>query len=388
MSQTRSDSGIFDFIEIDHNLQNYESERDFCLKDSIKFAFFWCFGDTRRVNSSAYIIAEIGVNHNGDLNLAKKLVEEAKRMGADAAKFQTFTAESLVGENVPKVPYQMDTTDHGESHFDMIKKLELSRPDHKKLFDYCAKIGIDFLSTPYDVDSAKFLSELGVVAFKTASADLIDCDLHEYLSSTGKPVYVSVGMATLDEIEKTLQIYDGKNARKLVTLLHCVSNYPCRPESLNLAVLPVLKSTFGTEIGYSDHSEGFLAACISRAFGAKVFEKHFTMDRSLPGPDHKASADLIEFSEWVSKIRQTEVMLGSPIKKIQDEEMDMRKVSRKSLTLSRTLPAGSIVEAKDLILKRPGTGVAGEFRSYFVGKRTRQELRANTMIRKEDVESK
>jgi len=309
------------------------------------------------MKNKIFLIAEIGVNHNGDIQLAKKMIDAAKSSGADAVKFQTFTAKELVSYGTPKVRYQQSTTSPDESHYEMIKKLELKRDDHFLLKSYCEEVGIEFLSTPYDVDSAKFLNdELDVRLFKTASADIVDLPLHRYIASTGKHSLVSVGMATLGEIEDVVNIYRTSGSENL-TLLHCVSSYPCADESLNMNVMSTLKSAFQLPVGYSDHSVGHEAAVLSVAFGATVIEKHFTLDKNLSGPDHMASSTPEEFSFLKVAVRRAENMLGSPVKFCQDEEKEMATVSRKSITLVCDLRAGDKIESRHLVMRRPGTGL-------------------------------
>lgn len=329
------------------------------------------------MNNHVYIIAEAGVNHNGNLDMAYKLVDAAVKTGADAVKFQTFTAEALVSPMTQKVAYQMDTTPHEESHFDMLKQLELSKKEHQLLFKYCVKKGIEFVSTPYDVESAKFLNELGVQTYKTASADIVDLTLHRFLSETGKKVIIATGMATLGEIEEVVNIYPDKSK---ITLLHCVSNYPCSIESLNLKAIQTLKHAFNVEVGYSDHSVGSLAATISVALGGSVVEKHFTLDKTLPGPDHKASSDYLEFSELVDSIRSAEVALGSPAKLCQAEEAEMAAVSRKSIVLSRNVKKGEIITEDHIALKRPGTGLYAREILNVLNKKARYDLSKDHML--------
>lgn len=262
---------------------------------------------------NTYIIAEIGVNHAGKVELAKQMILAAKEAGADAVKFQTFTAEALVTKGTPKVKYQENTTSANEDHYNMIKNLEFKNEDHPEVFNYCKSIEIDFISTPYDIESAKFLNELGVSVFKVASADIVDLPLHEYLASTKKPVIIATGMATIGEIETVVNIYRERENLN-ICLLHCVSNYPCSNESLNLSAMNMIGSTFQVPIGFSDHSVGDLAACLTVALSAKVVEKHFTLDKNMPGPDHKASSTPEEFASLVSMIRLSETMLGNPFK--------------------------------------------------------------------------
>lgn len=335
---------------------------------------------------SCYLIAEIGVNHNGDIGLAKKMILEAKNSGADAVKFQTFTAEALVTKSTPKVAYQQNTTSPDESHYEMIRRLELGKTDHVMLFDYCQILGIDFISTPYDIESAVFLNNMGVKLFKTASADLVDLPLQEYLASTGKPVMVATGMANLGEIEQVVNIFDENNNPNLL-LLHCVSNYPCSDIALNLKVLHTLSSAFQLPVGYSDHSEGFLAAALSVSLGAKVIERHFTLDKNMAGPDHKASSTPDEFREMVMWVRRSEVMLGSAKKVRQYEEEQMATVSRKSLVVAHAIKAGQLISREDLRLMRPGTGVGASSIASIVGRRANKDIDQFQQISWSDLES-
>jgi N-acetylneuraminate synthase/N,N'-diacetyllegionaminate synthase len=304
----------------------------------------------------AYLIAEIGVNHNGNIDLAKEMILLAKECGADAVKFQTYKTALLASPETPKVDYQKKTTDLNESHYDMLKKLELSRNDHIELFQFCKKNHINFLSTPYDINSAKFLKDLGVNFFKTASADIVDLPLHEFIASTGNPTIISTGMSTMSEIKKVIDIYKKKKNNNFI-LLHCVSNYPCSDQSLNMNAISTIKNKFLCPVGYSDHSIGNLAAVIAISKGAKLIEKHFTKDKSLNGPDHKASSDPDEFKELVKNVRRSEKMLGSFIKNIQEEEIQMSSVSKKSIFLSRNLKKNAIIKISDVFIKRPGNGI-------------------------------
>jgi len=308
------------------------------------------------------------------------MIDAAKSSGADAVKFQTFSAEALVSQGTPKVCYQESTTSPDESHYEMIQRLELKRKDHFLLKSYCEEVGIEFISTPYDVDSAKFLhEELDVRLFKTASADIVDLPLHQYIASTGKHSIVSVGMATLGEIEDVVSIYRNSGSQNL-TLLHCVSNYPCADESLNLNVMLTLKNAFQLEVGYSDHSIGYEAAVLSVAFGATIIEKHFTLDKNLSGPDHLASSTPQEFAELKVAVRRAENMLGSPIKRCQDEERQMSLVSRKSITLKCNLKAGDKIESNHLVMLRPGTGLMARDFDKVCGMKVRHDLDAGHQI--------
>lgn len=323
--------------------------------------------------SDCLIIAEIGVNHNGSIDLAKRLIDSAKNSGANAVKFQSFRADKLALRDTPKVDYQKSTTASGETHYQMLKRLELSDDDHYELFNYCKLNDIDFMSTPYDVESASFLMELGVKYFKTASADITDIPLHKYLASTGIPTLVATGMASLGEVEVVVDIYNKANSSDLL-LLHCVSNYPCSDESLNLRALKTLSSAFSLPVGLSDHSVGSLAASLSVALNVKVIEKHFTLDKAFDGPDHRASSTPDEFMELVHSVRRAELMLGSERKCCQPEEYQMSQVSRKSLVTNRSILAGEKLAAKDLQLKRPGDGISARFIEKVVGLTVRHNL--------------
>ncbi|MDB9357946.1 N-acetylneuraminate synthase [Nodularia spumigena] len=323
--------------------------------------------------SRAYLIAEIGVNHNGDVDLAKQMIDAAKKAGADAVKFQTFSADSLVSLETPKVNYQKNTTSPDETHYDMIRRLELDHQAHYELFNYCTEKSIDFLSTPYDVDSAQFLLKLGVKLFKTASADIVDLPLQRYIASTGNPTIVATGMAGLGEIEQVVDLYEEVGNPNLV-LLHCVSNYPCSDQSLNLRAMNTLAQAFSLPVGFSDHSEGFLAAVIAVSMGAKVIEKHFTLDKAMSGPDHRASSTPEEFAQLVQNVRRAEVMLGSPRKTCQSEERQMATVSRKSIVLARSMQVGEEIAPSDIRMMRPGTGLGAILIPKVIGQKVRKDL--------------
>ncbi len=327
-----------------------------------------------------YIIAEIGVNHRGDVCLAKEMIKAAKDSGADAVKFQTFTADALVSINTPKVKYQETTTDVNESHYDMIKALEFKRDDHLPVIEFCQSLDIDFISTPYDVDSADFLNSIGVTIFKTASADIVDLDLHNYLAKLNKRVIIATGMSTLGEVEEAVKIYQAHNTLDKVTLLHCVSNYPCQHKSLNIRSMQTLANAFGTDVGFSDHSIGSIGATVSVSLGAAVIEKHFTLDKLMNGPDHKASSTPEEFSELVQSIRTAELCLGKLSKVVVEEELQMRSVSRKSLFLKKGILEGQIISNDDICLKRPGTGLYAKYRKVIAGSKAARNLAHGKML--------
>ena len=253
--------------------------------------------------------------------------------------------------------YQKASGHANETHLDMLKSLELSFDQQQQLFLYCVERGIDFISTPYDVDSARFLVELGVKFIKTASADLVDVLLHRFIATQKVPVLVATGMADFDEIAKTLEIYKSAKHDDVV-LLHCVSNYPCSLESINMRSMATMATTFGLSVGYSDHSVGSHAAMASVALGGVVIEKHFTLDKSLPGPDHKASSTPAEFADLVRNVRLIETLMGQGEKMMQTEEAEMSEVSRKSLAFKRDLSAGTVISHDDICLIRPNVGIS------------------------------
>tara|TARA_Y200000002_G_scaffold383102_1_gene403220 strand:- start:442 stop:1470 length:1029 start_codon:yes stop_codon:yes gene_type:complete len=329
-----------------------------------------------------YFLAEIGVNHNGSLAKAKKLIESAKKCGASGVKFQTFSAKNLAETSTPKVKYQVETTGNKETHFQMLEKLELSFDEQVQLNKYCKKLKIDFISTPYDIESAKFLNKLKVPFFKTASADLVDVELHEYIASKNAPVVISVGMATYNEIQKTLNIYKGKN--KNIILLHCVSNYPCSDISLNLNVIKTLKNKYKFPVGFSDHSKGSEAAIAATALGAFFFEKHITLNKKDKGPDHKASSSIKEFKDLVRSVKRAHTMMGIAVKKVQIEEMEMLAVSRKSIRYDIDLNKGTILNKNNLIFKRPGDGINPQRVKMILGKKLKRSVKAGQKVRLSD----
>lgn len=339
------------------------------------------FSDLKR----CYIVAEIGVNHNGDIELAKRLIDSAKTSGADAVKFQTFSASRLAGRSTPKVAYQLISSPKEESHYEMLERLELSFEDHIILLDYCKSLSIDFISTPYDISCAAFLADIGVKYIKTASADLTDIPLQNFVASLKVPTIIATGMANLGEIEEVINIY-SKNFHEDVILLHAVSNYPCSDASLNLRSIDTLSDAFALPIGFSDHSIGSLAATIAITKGAKVIEKHFTLRNDMDGPDHRASSTPDEFSDLVRNIRRTEIMLGDSRKRCRSEEMQMAQVSRKSIVLSRDVRGGEVLTMGDITMMRPGTGISPKFIPEILGRKLRFNLKAGHQIDWVDLE--
>ena len=304
------------------------------------------------------IIAEIGVNHNGDIELAKKMVESAKDAGADTVKFQTFQATRLASASTPKVAYQVDKGAAGEGQIEMLKKLELSQPEFQELKRYCDKIGIEFCSTPFSKEDAIFLCSLGVSTIKVASPDIIDRTLHEFLATTDKKIILSSGMSTHEEIAATLSLYDKGSRESRLSLLLCTSAYPTNPIDVHLKSLSTLQSTFRIPVGLSDHTAENYAAFAAVALGAVIIEKHFTLDRGLPGPDQAASSTPEDFAELVKGIRVIELALGTANKGIVPAEEESRKISRKSIFAAHNLSKGHTLTEQDFSYQRPGTGIS------------------------------
>lgn len=332
-----------------------------------------------------FIIAEVGVNHNGDLFQAKKLVDAAIRSGADAVKFQTFKADLLVTHTGRKAKYQSDNEKKEGTQQEMLRRVELSYEDFAQLHSYCDERGIIFLSTPFEQGSAKFLFELNVPAFKVSSSDLSNIPFLRTIGEYGKPVILSSGMSTMAEIKDAIDMVIATGNEE-IALLHCVSNYPTRPADLNLRVITTLKERIHKPIGFSDHSMGTYAAVAAVALGATIIEKHITLDQNAQGPDHKASLNPEEFKELVTAIRSTELALGSGEKFLSDEEVENRAVARKSLVASVQIDKGSIIEPRMIEIKRPGTGIPPKFLDQVVGKRVTRDIDPDEVLMWEDLE--
>ena len=328
------------------------------------------------------LIAEVGVNHNGSTQSAREHVAAAVEAGADAVKFQTFRADLLASPATPKVRYQeRDTT--STSHLSMLRKLELTDEQHREIAEYCRELDVEFMSTPYGPEGVQFLDELGVRRFKTASADIVDIPLHGAIAATGRPVIISTGMASLDEIRLALAAYPDPAGT--VTLMHAVSKYPTPLDEANLMRMVRLAEEFPLPVGYSDHTEGIAAAATAVALGAVAIEKHFTLDKHAEGPDHLASADPDDFRAMVDLIQEVSSALGTGGFDLQPEEEDMARTSRKSLHVVRDIAAGERVGPDDLDLRRPGTGVVWSDRHMVIGRTTRHTLSRGDMITPQDL---
>lgn len=357
------------------------------------------------MSESVYIIAEAGVNHNGSIDMACELVRAAARAGADAVKFQTFKADRLVTRSAAKAQYQSAVTDAAESQHEMIRKLELSAEQHAALIALCRKEGIEFLSTPFDLESLALLdTTFGLARIKLSSGDLTNAPLLLAAARSGKPVILSTGMSTLGEIEAALGVlafgYAGSGAtpgvavferayvapagqaalRAKVTLLHCTTEYPAPFAEVNLRAMQTLATAFGLRAGYSDHTTGIAIPVAAVALGACVIEKHFTLDRTLPGPDHQASLEPGELTQMVRSIREVESALGSGVKQLAPSEAKNRAVARKSLVAAKAIRAGEVFTADNLAVKRPGDGIAPLHYWDYLGKKAGRDYAADEGI--------
>lgn len=336
-------------------------------------------GGTSQV--SILIIAEAGVNHNGDLELAKRLIDVAAVAGADLVKFQTFNADRLSTRTAKKADYQTLTTDSKESQHKMLRRLELTAEMHKELIAHCAVRNIRFFSTGFDIESVDLLVSLGQNQFKIPSGEITNLPYLRHIGRLGKAVILSTGMSTLGEIEAAIDVLVQSGApRAKLTVLHCTTEYPTSMSEVNLRAMQSIQAAFGVAVGYSDHTPGIEVAIAAVAMGATVIEKHFTLDRNLPGPDHQASLEPAELSAMVTAIRNIEVALGDGIKRLTPSEARNKPVARKSLVASRVIKAGEEFTAENLTTKRPGTGISPMRWDEFLGKRAMRDFSADELI--------
>lgn len=341
-------------------------------------------GGQRIGEGRCFVIAEAGVNHNGDVGLARQLVDAAVAAGADAAKFQTFKAERVASTGARKAAYQTATTGGTESQLDMIRRLELGAEQFRDLKLHCDEVGIQFLSTPFDHDSVDLLCELNVPAFKVPSGEITNLELLRHISGKGKPVILSTGMANLEEVERAVATLLSAGAPALA-ILHCVSNYPAADADVNLRAMATMAAHFGVPVGYSDHTLGIEISVAAAALGAAIIEKHFTLDRTLSGPDHRASLDPAGLGDMVSGIRRAEAALGDGIKRPRPAEEDTRRAARRSLFVDRSLQAGVEIAPSDIVALRPGDGIGVEELDRVVGRRTTRELTTGDKLAWEDM---
>lgn len=335
------------------------------------------------------IIAEAGVNHNGDIDIAKKLIDIAAVSGADYVKFQTFITELSVSKSANKADYQISNTNNGaESQFEMVKKLELSFSDFSVLSGYCTLRKIGFLSTAFDSPSIDFLSSLGIPFFKVPSGELTNKPYLEHIACKAKPVILSTGMATLEEIRTAINVLlAGGLTKQMVTVLHCNTEYPTPMEDVNLLAMKTIEQELGVKVGYSDHTLGIEVPIAAAALGATVIEKHFTLDRNMPGPDHLASLEPEELKSMVTAIRNIEKAIsGNGLKEPSASERKNIVIARKSIHLKSNLAAGHILTQQDLEIKRPGDGISPMLIKTIIGKRLKTDLPEEYKLSLNDIE--
>ena len=328
-----------------------------------------------------FIIAEAGVNHNGVLDQAYRLIDAAKHAGADAVKFQTFKAENIVSACAEKAEYQKKTTSTSESQFEMIKKLELTPDDHETLIQYCLEKEILFLSSPFDLESIDFLNGLGLNIFKIPSGEITNLPYLRTVGGLNKKIILSTGMSCLGEVESAIDILTGSGAdRDKITLLHCNTEYPTPFEDVNLKAMLTIKNAFKLPVGYSDHTPGIEVPIAAVAMGASLIEKHFTLDKNMEGPDHKASLDPDELKAMVASIRNVEKALGSGIKKSSKSELKNINTARKSLVAKRDIKKGELFTERNIAVKRPGNGISPMLWDAIIGAEAKKEYDIDEFI--------
>ncbi|MBI2095282.1 MAG: N-acetylneuraminate synthase family protein [Candidatus Omnitrophica bacterium] len=327
----------------------------------------------------ALVIAEAGVNHNGQAELARRLVIQAKRAAADCVKFQTFRAERVVTKNAPKADYQLQGTSPAESQFEMLKSLELDRAVYRELVGLCKKEGILFLSTPYDEEDADFLETLGVEAYKLASIHVVEHRFLSHVARKGKPLILSTGMSTLEEVSRAVRVLRDAGNKDFV-LLQCTTDYPSSADEANLRAMVTMRDSLGVLTGYSDHTQSFTAATVAAALGACVFERHFTLDRSLPGPDQACSLDPRGFSEYARTIREAERALGSSEKEPTAREKKNAIGMRRSIVAAKAILAGQTITPKDILMKRPAGGLLGDRSEEVLGRKALKKIKKDQRI--------
>jgi len=338
--------------------------------------------------SKPYIIAEIGANHNGDIELAKQIIDSAKECGADAVKFQSWTPESLISKEEYNKNQSYDDGDGGKKHFgslkEMVEKYYLRNEQHLELKKYCDSICIDFASSPFSNSEVDLLISLDVPFLKVASMDINNFGLLSYMAKTGKTILVSTGMASIAEIETAIKVIE-KEGNKNIILLHCISIYPPKYEDINLNNIPMLQNTFGYPVGFSDHTIGTSIPLASVALGSCVIEKHFTLDKDMPGWDHEISADPIELKEISTGSQNIQKALGSFNRTVSEDEENKKKKFRRSIVSAKALRKGHVIAEEDITVKRPGTGIQPEEISYVIGAILKRDIEADELLKWEDI---
>jgi N-acetylneuraminate synthase/N,N'-diacetyllegionaminate synthase len=332
-----------------------------------------------------FIVAEVGINHNGDVNSVKKMIDVAKKCGVDAVKFQTFKAEEFVSNPDETYTYKSQGREVTESMLEMFKRYEFSEREWKDIFSYCKNINIICFSTPQNPSDLDFLLKIvNLSIIKVGSDDLTNLELLKYYASKNKPMIISAGMSFISEIEDAVEIIREKGNNDLV-VLHCISSYPSEPEEVNLKKMLTIRQAFDVIVGFSDHTLGTIAATAAVALGAKLIEKHFTLDKNLPGPDHWFSSDPKELSQLVQAIRYTEKSLGSYIIKPTPKEIEMRKIARRSIVAARDIKKGEVITLEALSVKRPGTGLPPKFVKHILKKEAKIDIKKNELITFEKI---
>ena len=329
--------------------------------------------------SRVFVIAEAGVNHNGDIEIAKQLIDAASEAGADAVKFQTFQADSLVCRTAKKAEYQLETTDRTETQYDMLKKLELTPQMHLELIEHCLKRNIMFLSTPFDLESIKLLSELGMQIYKIPSGEITNLPYLREIAKQQKKIILSTGMSSMDEVKAAVNVLKNNGTEEL-TLLHCNTQYPTPISDVNLLAMVKMREETGLPVGYSDHTQGIEVPIAAAALGAEVIEKHFTLDRKMEGPDHKASLEPQELMQMVVGIRKIESALGSKIKQVSESEMPNVAIVRKSIVAAANIKRGEKYTEKNLTTKRPATGISPMLWDEVIGKTADRDYKVDEII--------
>lgn len=326
-----------------------------------------------------FIIAEAGVNHNGNVDIARKLIDVAKDCGADAVKFQTFLTHQSISKYAGLAQYQRDNLLDGLTQYEMAKKLELSYAHFSELKKHCDEMGIIFLSTPDEAESLNFLCSLGVPLIKVGSGEITNLPFLKLIAKTKKSVILSTGMSNIGEIRRALSVF-YKEGNKDIALLHCVTEYPAPAEQVNLNAMFTLKNTFKIPVGYSDHTLGIEIAIAAAAMGAKIIEKHFTLDKSIPGPDHRSSLEPRELKQMICAIRNVEKALGGGIKKIADCEKKNLVAVRKSIVAAKDLTIGQKISERDVAIKKHGSGIAPQYLKKIVGRKTKEPIKEDEVI--------
>lgn len=335
-----------------------------------------------RSDGKAYIIAEIGINHNGEISKALELIDAAAACGADAVKFQTFRTEILIPRGQPRMPYQHKDGE-SEDQFDMLKRVELSEKQHVLLIDYCRKVGVDFISTPYDPGSADLLFRLGVKILKVASTDTTNILFLRHLRKLGLPLIISTGITGMDELQQVMKVFNDSGLP--IVILQCVSNYPAPMAELNLRSIRSLEVNFGYPVGFSDHSASLLTGAYAVCAGAKMLEKHFTFDKAAWGPDHSASVTPEELREYIRNVREAELVLGDGTKRVMPSESQVKKHMQKSICAERDLAAGDVLSDENLWAMRPATGIPALEIDRVVGRKLKVSKRKFEQIHYEDI---